>query len=53
MRYKADMRLIITVEFDDTGEDSLVDQAFDALHDITFDQNEHDAELIGRPEPTR
>lgn len=46
-KYTADIRIEITVEFEDNGEDSLEDQAINAAveHDITpFDA---DMEIVG------
>lgn len=47
-RYTADVRIEVTVEFDDDGESALVDQAIDAAYDLSLSRHEHDAEVVGQ-----
>lgn len=50
---KATFRIIATVEFEDNGEDALVDQAFEALNDkysFSVEQDFDAAEIIGEIE---
>lgn len=47
-RYTADINVGITVEFIDNGEDTLIDQAIDAVWSHTISPHDSDPEIVGK-----